>query len=60
MDGSDVGRDVFVALRSFQNSSRAPRSLEDEDKMEIAQSLYDEGILAMFQENDPDKSIQTG
>ena len=31
-----------------------------EDKMEIAQSLYDEGILAMFQENDPDKSIQTG
>ena len=37
MDGSDVGRDVFVALRSFQNSSRAPRSREDEDKMEIAE-----------------------
>ena len=24
----------------------------DKDKMEIAQSLYDEGILAMFKENE--------
>ncbi len=31
-----------------------------EDKMEIAQSLYDEGILAMFQDDRPDRSVQTG
>ena len=31
-----------------------------EDKMDIAQSLYDEGILAMFQDDRPDRSIQTG
>ena len=31
-----------------------------EDKMEIAQSLYDEGILAIYQEENPDKSVQTG
>jgi lysine-specific demethylase/histidyl-hydroxylase NO66 len=31
-----------------------------EDKMEIAQALYDEGILAMHQDAKPDKSVQTG
>jgi lysine-specific demethylase/histidyl-hydroxylase NO66 len=31
-----------------------------EDKMDICQSLYDEGILAMFQNDRPDKSVQTG
>ena len=31
-----------------------------EDKMDIAQSLYDEGILAMFQNDTPDKTVQTG
>lgn len=31
-----------------------------EDKMEIAQSLYDEGILAMFQEDKADTTVQTG
>lgn len=31
-----------------------------EDKMEIAQALYDEGILAMFQDDRPDRSIRTG
>ena len=31
-----------------------------EDKMEIAQSLYDEGILAMYQDDRPDRSIRTG
>lgn len=31
-----------------------------EDKMDIAQSLYDEGILAMFQDEAPDTSVQTG
>ena len=31
-----------------------------EDKMEIAQSLYDEGILAMFQEEKADTTVQTG
>lgn len=31
-----------------------------EDKMDICQSLYDEGILAIFQEEKPDTSIQTG
>lgn len=31
-----------------------------EDKMDIAQSLYDEGILSMFQDNRPDRSIQIG
>jgi len=31
-----------------------------EDKMEIAQSLYDEGILAMFQGEKPDMTVQTG
>jgi len=31
-----------------------------EDKMEIAQSLYDEGILAIFQADRPDKTVQTG
>jgi hypothetical protein len=30
-----------------------------EDKMEIAQSLYDEGILAIFQAEKPDRSVQT-
>ena len=28
--------------------------------MDIAQSLYDEGILAMFQDEAPDTSVQTG
>eukprot|EP00979_Chaetoceros_neogracilis_P003004 scaffold506_cov217-Chaetoceros_neogracile.AAC.2 len=31
-----------------------------EDKMEISQSLYDEGILAIFQDKAPDTSVQTG
>ena len=31
-----------------------------EDKMDIAQSLFDEGILAIFQEDSPDATIQTG
>lgn len=31
-----------------------------EDKMEIAQSLYDEGILAMFQKDMPNTNVQTG
>jgi lysine-specific demethylase/histidyl-hydroxylase NO66 len=31
-----------------------------EDKMDIAQSLYDEGILAIFQSEAPDTSVQTG
>ena len=31
-----------------------------EDKMEIAQSLYDEGILAILQTDRPDRSVQTG
>lgn len=31
-----------------------------EDKMDICQSLYDEGILAIFQNEKPDTSIQTG
>ena len=31
-----------------------------EDKMEIAQSLYDEGILAILQTEKPDKSVQVG
>jgi lysine-specific demethylase/histidyl-hydroxylase NO66 len=31
-----------------------------EDKMEIAQTLFDEGILAMLQTDKPDKSVQTG
>jgi lysine-specific demethylase/histidyl-hydroxylase NO66 len=31
-----------------------------EDKMEIAQALYDEGILAIFQNEAPDTSVQTG
>lgn len=31
-----------------------------EDKMDICQSLYDEGILAIFQNDRPDKSVQTG
>jgi bifunctional lysine-specific demethylase and histidyl-hydroxylase NO66 len=31
-----------------------------EDKMELAQSLYDEGILAILQTDKPDKSVQTG
>ena len=31
-----------------------------EDKMEIAQSLYDEGILAILQSDRPDRSVQTG
>lgn len=31
-----------------------------EDKMDIAQSLYDEGILAIFQNEAPDTSVQTG
>ncbi len=31
-----------------------------EDKMEISQALYDEGILAMFQSQIPDRRIQTG
>lgn len=31
-----------------------------EDKMEIAQSLYDEGILAIYQSEAPDTSVQTG
>jgi len=30
-----------------------------EEKMDIAQSLYDEGILAVFQQNAPDKTVQT-
>jgi lysine-specific demethylase/histidyl-hydroxylase NO66 len=30
-----------------------------EDKMEIAQSLYDEGILAILQTEKPDRSVQT-
>jgi len=30
-----------------------------EDKMELAQALYDEGILAMLQTDKPDKSVQT-
>lgn len=30
-----------------------------EDKMEIAQSLYDEGILAILQAEKPDRSVQT-
>lgn len=30
-----------------------------EDKMDIAQSLYDEGILAIFQDDAPDRSVQT-
>jgi len=31
-----------------------------EDKMEIAQSLYDEGILAILQTDKPDTSVQVG
>ena len=31
-----------------------------EDKMEIAQSLYDEGILAILQTDKPDRTVQTG
>jgi len=31
-----------------------------EDKMDICQSLYDEGILAIFQTEKPDTSVQTG
>ena len=31
-----------------------------EDKLEIAQTLFDEGILAMLQTDKPDKSVQTG
>lgn len=31
-----------------------------EDKMDIAQSLYDEGILAIFQKENPDTTVQTG
>ena len=31
-----------------------------EDKMELAQSLFDEGILAILQTDKPDKSVQTG
>mmetsp|Transcript_11030 Transcript_11030/g.16680 ORF Transcript_11030/g.16680 Transcript_11030/m.16680 type:complete len:706 (-) Transcript_11030:15-2132(-) len=31
-----------------------------EDKMEIAQSLFDEGILAMYQGELPDMSVETG
>jgi lysine-specific demethylase/histidyl-hydroxylase NO66 len=31
-----------------------------EDKMEIAQSLYDEGILATMLTESPDRSVQTG
>jgi lysine-specific demethylase/histidyl-hydroxylase NO66 len=30
-----------------------------EDKMELAQALYDEGILAIMQTEKPDKSVQT-
>lgn len=31
-----------------------------EDKMDIAQSLFDEGILAMYQGEKPDMSVETG
>ena len=31
-----------------------------EDKMEIAQTLYDEGILATVLTESPDRSVQTG
>lgn len=31
-----------------------------EDKMEIAQSLFDEGILSIFQTDKPDTSVQVG
>jgi len=31
-----------------------------EDKMGVAQSLYDEGILAIFQKDNPDTTVQTG
>lgn len=31
-----------------------------QDKMEIAQSLYDEGLLAVLQTEAPDKSVQVG
>ena len=31
-----------------------------EDKMEIAQALYDEGLLATMLMNNPDRSVQTG
>jgi len=31
-----------------------------EDKMELSQALYDEGILAIFQDKKPDTSVQTG
>eukprot|EP00985_Skeletonema_marinoi_P032111 scaffold38473_cov168-Skeletonema_marinoi.AAC.2 len=31
-----------------------------EDKMEIAQTLYDEGILAAVLTESPDRSVQTG
>jgi hypothetical protein len=31
-----------------------------EDKMEIAQTLYDEGLLATILVNAPDRSVKTG
>ena len=31
-----------------------------EDKMEIAQALYDEGLLATMLVENPDRSVQTG
>ena len=31
-----------------------------EDKMEIAQALFDEGILATVLVDNPDRSVQTG
>ena len=31
-----------------------------EDKMEIAQALFDEGILATLLTDNPDRSVQTG
>jgi len=31
-----------------------------EDKMDIAQSLYDEGIFAIVQTETPDRNVQTG
>jgi lysine-specific demethylase/histidyl-hydroxylase NO66 len=31
-----------------------------EEKMEIAQALYDEGILSILQTEKPDKSVQVG
>ena len=60
IDDAPALETLFTTVETYWVCVRDLIHGDIEDKMDIAQSLYNEGILAMFQEESPDTTVQTG